>query len=796
MSSATVYSPYIPCAYLIKFGLSERGRSLFGRNPQTLVVRFVNTAQVATTIHFFVVLSCWPHCMVGVVALIYRFCSSRKYVIHQVTAGELFTISTYTSVFYFQFRWVTATVVLCGLFLQGCKSGVHAIIEEAETQPTHKIEDHECSSSRVLAAVSGTHTQSSSLSCEYSDAHSQLVLAASPPSEPLILCPPSAAVLAPGIAQILASPARATGMPHVQFSSKFFTTSSGERVSFRKEGSKWQAILQPGTGSCIYQRALPVVSAEAIETLLKNLHGQDIWASRSRIHIMATAHPAHTPFCVYLGKCGLLGGMPVQRGLLPAFESVWLAADSNPYAQAVGSAEEPSVSLLPLRTPVPSQAFGAKKWKQYFGEVGIAPPLPGDISEILSRPCPFWPEQQVKDTHLLVLVPSTINGRPFTLNLLNELIRSPKSGNHSTKYDYYDNEIARVFGNQASDSSYWILMTRDVLPGSKTKTHASQQALIAEYAYSKGILYEMPHVLEAATVILSHFACTGERLHTDNPWTFTRCQELLDVKSEVYSLFVGGFASGGLDLDYADGVHSFCDGQGVSCLRNFMKEERLRQEPIPPQTFGAEAWNRYFGEVGVEPPLPVNINQILNHTCPFWPDKTVQNTHLLILIPSTVDGKPFTLNLLERLIRSPKGAGHRADFRSYHYAIRRLLGHLTPRSSHWVLMTRDVLPNSRMQTYATQRALFDSHEYHQQLFYDMPNILEAVTAMLLHHVRTGERLYTDDPGTSTRCKEQIVYENDNHPVVVGDFSSEGLDISLNHHIDYSHCYGVSCLRRF
>ena len=111
-------------------------------------------------------------------------------------------------------------------------------------------------------------------------------------------------------------------------------------------------------------------------------------------------------------------------------------------------------------------------------------------------------------------------------------------------------------------------------------------------------------------------------------------------------------------------------------------------------------------------------------------------------------------------------------------------------------MTKDVLPNSRMQTYEVQRELVASYAQNRQLHYDMPYMLETATAILLHYVCTGERLYAGTHGTYTRCKEQIVYESEDHPVVVGDFSSEGLDIDLNHYTDFSNCYGVSCLRRF
>ena len=70
-------------------------------------------------------------------------------------------------------------------------------------------------------------------------------------------------------------------------------------------------------------------------------------------------------------------------------------------------------------------AFGKEAWAKYFGDVGIEPPLPTDIVKILKAPCPYWPTKKVIETHLLVLIPETINRRPLTLTSLGELIKKP-----------------------------------------------------------------------------------------------------------------------------------------------------------------------------------------------------------------------------------------------------------------------------------------------------------------------------------------------------------------------------------
>jgi hypothetical protein len=238
-------------------------------------------------------------------------------------------------------------------------------------------------------------------------------------------------------------------------------------------------------------------------------------------------------------------------------------ADSKPVARPTRSTAHVSMSSPQQlqATSVPAVAFGAKEWEQYFGEVGTAPPLPADMAAILNSPCPFWRNNLVKDTHLLVLIPATVGGVPFTLNQLGELIQRPNNGGHSTKYRFYGDLVKTQIGGESSNRSYWLLMTRDVLPGSRSKVYAAQKELVATYA-SQG--YALPSVLEAATAILLHHAREGKRLFGDDPWTYTRC---LDVDKDGDPAVVGGFESSGLNVDshYSHDLRYF----GVSCCRRF-----------------------------------------------------------------------------------------------------------------------------------------------------------------------------------------------------------------------------------
>jgi hypothetical protein len=209
-------------------------------------------------------------------------------------------------------------------------------------------------------------------------------------------------------------------------------------------------------------------------------------------------------------------------------------------------------------------SFGGEEWRRYFGEVGEVPPYPAHLVATLKSPCPFWPGQLVKDTHLLVLIPSRVSGKPFSLNLLGELIKHPKSGGHPTRYRYYDNGFQKALGAQSPEGAYWVLMTREVLEGSRDKRYDTQKKLVSDHARRTGLAYELPGALEAATVMLLHYVRTEERLYSDNPWTHTRCRELV---ANRFPVIVGGFSSGGLDVFYYydDDFYS----RGVSCLRKF-----------------------------------------------------------------------------------------------------------------------------------------------------------------------------------------------------------------------------------
>lgn len=162
---------------------------------------------------------------------------------------------------------------------------------------------------------------------------------------------------------------------------------------------------------------------------------------------------------------------------------------------------------------------------------------------------------------MLVLIPETVNGKPLDSITLGELVRDPKDG-HATKYAHIWDAIVKEHGNQSVVKSHWVLMTKDVIEESRNKSYTDQQALITDLAKKTGIDYEVPNVLDAAICIFMKYISSEERLFSDRPATYTRCQEKIEGKQ----IIVGGFYPFGLSVETSSiDYHSI----GVAALRKF-----------------------------------------------------------------------------------------------------------------------------------------------------------------------------------------------------------------------------------
>ena len=216
---------------------------------------------------------------------------------------------------------------------------------------------------------------------------------------------------------------------------------------------------------------------------------------------------------------------------------------------------------------LPTAAFGPEEWATYFGHVD-APAVPLDIHALLKSPCPFWPDKKIGETHMLVLIPESVNGRPMTLRYLRELIDTHRNAGTSlpgipAKFEDIWQPILDQLGDTPIEESHYVLMTREPIPGSRNKSYAVQQALVVAQPG-----YRVPKLLETAICILMQNIRSKPHSYSRNPWTYIRCEEQVHLLTARYQLVVGGFAPllGGLLVFSHDfGREDF----GVAGLRMF-----------------------------------------------------------------------------------------------------------------------------------------------------------------------------------------------------------------------------------
>jgi hypothetical protein len=213
-------------------------------------------------------------------------------------------------------------------------------------------------------------------------------------------------------------------------------------------------------------------------------------------------------------------------------------------------------------------AFGNDKWAKCFGSDVVK--YEDNSEEFSSFPwreyiadCKkfkeMFPEKKAIDTLMLVRLPKTLNGG-LTIKSLGKLAKKyfPKS---NSGYRHIWDAIIRERGDKSIDKSKWVLMTKDVLPGSKSKTFGEQHSIVADLAKKSLINYEVPEILESAACILSQYFGSNRRLFSNCPGTYTICKE----RAQGIQTVVGGFAPDGLD------VYNFLDRViiGVAALRKF-----------------------------------------------------------------------------------------------------------------------------------------------------------------------------------------------------------------------------------
>lgn len=197
-------------------------------------------------------------------------------------------------------------------------------------------------------------------------------------------------------------------------------------------------------------------------------------------------------------------------------------------------AKDPTTWKICQTLSYPKIAFGKEQWLKYFNVcVGEEPPLPLGINEYLESECPIFADKKVMDTHMLVLIPKTINNENFTIKHLLKIVNVIYLQNE--KSSKMVSQVISKYKGTPIKKSYWVLVTKEIFPESKNKSYFWQKKILENLIRKTGVRYKVPNVLEVAASIIMEYVRSEKLLYGS---ACTRCREIAGIGQN--QLIVGG----------------------------------------------------------------------------------------------------------------------------------------------------------------------------------------------------------------------------------------------------------------
>jgi hypothetical protein len=219
------------------------------------------------------------------------------------------------------------------------------------------------------------------------------------------------------------------------------------------------------------------------------------------------------------------------------------------------------IDVGPLQELLGQNFLGAAEWQRGFQvDVGVVPPIPKSITkELLESDCPLHPGEKIKDTHILMLVPKTVNREPYSALKLAELCVGRKGSGDTLITPKYKEWKECDWAKAPQEASEWVLLPkRDPDPKRvpaerhfRGKNIAAQQSVHTDH-YGE---YREVKVLEVMTAALLNDVVNGEPRMLDC-WNYLRCVE---PNASGGRVLVGNFDANGLrvDVEIGDACDAF-----------------------------------------------------------------------------------------------------------------------------------------------------------------------------------------------------------------------------------------------
>ncbi|CUI18162.1 F-box domain-containing protein (plasmid) [Candidatus Protochlamydia naegleriophila] len=246
---------------------------------------------------------------------------------------------------------------------------------------------------------------------------------------------------------------------------------------------------------------------------------------------------------------------------------------------------------------------------------------------------------------------------------------------------------------------------------------------------------------------------------------------------------------------------------GVICCVS-KKWKQLVSEPIVWKmaiyreiAFGNDKWAKYFGEDVVkdednrEELFSLPADDFITDCKKFkaiFPETNVKDTLMLVRLPKTLNGG-LTLKSLGLLARTKRFVRVTdTGYRFFYGAQRDDYKYRSIDKSQWVLMTKNIIPESVNKSYVEQQKVVADLAQKSLINYEVPGTLEAVTCIYSELFKSNTRLFHCNTKIYMRCND--IDETYREQEVIGGFGIDGIRITKASN-DHPRL-GVAAMRKF
>lgn len=181
----------------------------------------------------------------------------------------------------------------------------------------------------------------------------------------------------------------------------------------------------------------------------------------------------------------------------------------------------------------------------------------------------------------------------------------------------------------------------------------------------------------------------------------------------------------------------------------------------PKGCFGLKEWKNCGANLAVVLPIPLKMYQDFD-----------EEHQILTFIPKKINNQHLTLSSIDQFVCNYTKSGKS----NYLYPLNDCSiydGTVEKFKSHWVVLSKTVLPETMKESFDEQQRLVKAHGY------EIPNLIDVVVSLLMHNINANKNLFDSAPKAKLQIFTRVQEKNlVNVRIVVGNFFYPRLYISI------------------